>query len=331
MNTGSTATIQGTSAAVVSARAGAAGQTLDELMLAMDVVDTLRHQDNLVARELDESRREAELIGRLRQIYESQGLAVSDAILREGVAALKESRFVYTPPKPGLARTLALLWVRRAVYGRLLSILLVAAGLGWGGWYLVAERPRQQAQAALERDIADTLPRALEQGHRTASAEARGATAQARADQILADGRAALARRDVTAARAAVTELAALRDRLTQSYRLVVYSRPGQASGVWRVPPRQAADRRRNYYLIVEALGADGRPLSLPILNEEDGKTETVARWGVRVSETLYNAVARDKQDDGVIQNNLVGDKRRGELDVDFRLPVVPGATITRW
>lgn len=64
----------GTSAAVVSAVAGAAGQTLDELMLAMDVVDTLRHQDNLVARELDESRREAELIARLRQIYESQGL-----------------------------------------------------------------------------------------------------------------------------------------------------------------------------------------------------------------------------------------------------------------
>lgn len=56
-----------------------------------------------------------------------------------------------------------------------------------------------------------------------------------------------------------------------------------------------------------------------------------VARWGVRVSETLYNAVARDKQDDGVIQNSLVGDKRRGELDIDFRLPVVPGATITRW
>ena len=53
-------------------------QKLDELMLAMDVVDTLRHQDNLVARELDETRREAQLIERLRQIYRGQGIEVPE-------------------------------------------------------------------------------------------------------------------------------------------------------------------------------------------------------------------------------------------------------------
>jgi len=88
-------------------------QKLDELMLAMDVVDTLRHQDNLVARELDETRREAQLIERLRQIYRDQGIEVPDRVLHEGVRALKESRFVYTLPSPGLARTLALAWVHR--------------------------------------------------------------------------------------------------------------------------------------------------------------------------------------------------------------------------
>jgi hypothetical protein len=41
--------------------------------------------------------------------------------------------------------------------------------------------------------------------------------------------------------------------------------------------------------------------------------------------------VAQDKRDDGVIQRNLVGEKRRGEIDVTYQLPVVPGATITRW
>ena len=77
-------------------------QKLDELMLAMDVVDTLRHQDNLVARELDETRREAQLIERLRQLYRGQGIEVPDRVLHEGVGALKESRFVYTPPTPAL-------------------------------------------------------------------------------------------------------------------------------------------------------------------------------------------------------------------------------------
>jgi Family of unknown function (DUF6384) len=79
-------------------------QTLDELMLAMDVVDTLRHQDNLVERELDETRRDADLIERLRAIYKSQGIEVSDEVIRQGVTAIKEDRFAYTPPKPGLDR-----------------------------------------------------------------------------------------------------------------------------------------------------------------------------------------------------------------------------------
>ena len=39
---------------------------LDDIMLAMDVVDTLRHQDSFVARELDEDAREQELIARDR-------------------------------------------------------------------------------------------------------------------------------------------------------------------------------------------------------------------------------------------------------------------------
>ena len=56
-------------------------QTLDEVMLAMDVVDTLRHQDDIVAREMDEGRRETELLERLRSIYKSQGIEVPDALL----------------------------------------------------------------------------------------------------------------------------------------------------------------------------------------------------------------------------------------------------------
>ena len=47
-------------------RAPGRSGTLDELMLSMDVVDTLRHQENLVTRELDEDRREQELLATSR-------------------------------------------------------------------------------------------------------------------------------------------------------------------------------------------------------------------------------------------------------------------------
>src|SRR5919112_5084600 len=69
---------------------GKAPQSLDEVMLAMDVVDTLRHQENLVSRELSEEQRDAELLERLRQIYRGQGIEVPDRVLQEGVNALKE-------------------------------------------------------------------------------------------------------------------------------------------------------------------------------------------------------------------------------------------------
>ena len=91
---------------------------IDDLMLAMDVVDTLRHNQDLVLRELDEPRREAELIDRLREIYRGQGIAVPDSVLHEGVRALKESRFLYTPPAPGWRTTLAHWWVRRHRIGK---------------------------------------------------------------------------------------------------------------------------------------------------------------------------------------------------------------------
>src|SRR5918993_998190 len=91
---------------------------LDDVMMAMDVVDTLRHREDWVRRELDESGREEALIDRLRRIYSGQGIAVPDRVLEEGVRALEESRFVYAPPPEGLSKTLATLWVERARYGR---------------------------------------------------------------------------------------------------------------------------------------------------------------------------------------------------------------------
>jgi dienelactone hydrolase len=63
-------------------------QALDDIMIAMDVVDTLRHREDLVRRELSEEDRETELIARLRKIYKDQGIDVPDSVLADGVKAL---------------------------------------------------------------------------------------------------------------------------------------------------------------------------------------------------------------------------------------------------
>ena len=122
-----------------------ASAPLDDIMLAMDVVDTLRHRDHLVARELSEDKREAQLIERLREIYRGQGIEVSDDILHEGVKALKENRFIYSPPAPGLNVTLAKLYVRRGRIGKIAGAAFLMLALVWGGWLVGYKWPQRRA------------------------------------------------------------------------------------------------------------------------------------------------------------------------------------------
>lgn len=299
-------------------------QKLDDLMLAMDVVDTLRHQDMLVARELDEDAREAALVERLRALYKSQGIEVPDRVIQEGVKALKEARFVYTPPPPSFGRTLATLWVERAIWGKRAAIAAVVVVLLGGAYWATVVRPASKAAA----EIATVLPNELKRAYDTALAEAKVPAAKTRADQLLADGREALSKKDAGAASKAVTGLDALTDQLKQVYTLRIVTRQGEQSGIFRVP--RGNPGQRNYYLVVEPVTPDGKTLSFPITSEEDGKTKTVSKWAVRVPQATYDQVRRDKADDGIIQNTTLGEKRRGALGVDWSMPV-QGGTIAEW
>jgi hypothetical protein len=315
--------------------AGKPARNLDEVMLAMDVVDTLRHQESLVSRELSEGDRDAQLLQRLRDIYRGQGIEVPDRILQEGVQALKEQRFAYTPPGPSFSRTVARAWVNRGRVGRALLSLLALLAFGWAAYHFgVVEPARQraaqeQAQAARNRiELAERLPAALVQGHEDVLREAQVPAARDRANQLLADGQAAVARGDAAGARQALSDLEVLRADLRREYTLRIVSRPGEPTGVWRVPQRNP--NGRNYYLIVEPVAPDGRILSLPVTSEEDGRTVTASKWGVRVDEATAMQVQRDKNDDGILQRNRLGEKRRGQLDVNYLMPASGGA-ITQW
>ncbi|TCT05423.1 hypothetical protein EDC22_11345 [Tepidamorphus gemmatus] len=308
--------------------AAATQRPLGDLMLAMDVVDTLRHRETLVARELADEDRDARLIERLREIYRAQGIEVSDAILAEGVRALKESRFVYSPPEDGLQVRLARLYVRRRVWGRRLGTLAAVLLLAAAAWHVFVTMPSERRAEALHVEMTQTLPRALEHlaGHVAAMTDVADALRQAEAAH--AAGEQALQVGNVEAARKAVAELEALEARLAQEYVLRIVSRPGATSGLWRIP--DVNQEARNYYLVVEALDRNGRPLSVPITNEETGETGMVSQWGVRVPETTFARVRADKEDDGIIQNDILGAKRRGHLEPVYMMPVSGGA-ITDW
>ncbi|WP_454918129.1 DUF6384 family protein [Xanthobacter sediminis] len=313
--------------ATAPASSGSGGPALDELMLAMDVVDTLRHEESAALNELEQGERDETLKARLRRIYESQGLAVSDRILDEGIKALKESRFSYEQTPPGLGRTLAGLWVRRGAFGKALAALVILAA-AWGGWSYWQKTSAIRAAEQARIELSETLPRQIASAGAAALAEARTADALARVRQLQADAAAALSRSDATAARAALASLAQVREDLVQAYTLRIVSRPGENSGVYRIPDVNTG--ARNYYVIVEAVTPDGRLLSFPIRSEENGRTATVSKWGVRVPQKTYDAVRRDKTDDGIVQNNVLATKPRGALGPAYAMPV-SGGTITEW
>jgi DNA repair exonuclease SbcCD ATPase subunit len=413
---------------------------LNEVMLAMDVVDTLRHQQSLVDRELGADDHDRALIAKVRKIYADQGLEVSDEVIAAGVKALREERFSYAPPKTSFQLTLAHLYVNRGRWAKRVALLLgmlLAIYLGYQ-FAVVApqKRSRQKAAQAINLRINQqqdqisvakerlarlnqSLVEAKEAGSQRASAattgifdqaerdmsaakekvqalekleittpvdseqlsengdtvtgrldkrkelisdliahldraqkavealdelkilpkkmtdqrdrilsEARQKEAERQAQQLFDDAMAALERGDVAAAQNGYNLLEQLYDRLVQEYQLRIVSRQGERSGVWRVP--QNNPNARNYYVIVEAVTADGKRLELPVTSEEDGKTRTARQWGLRVKESVFEQIRRDKMDDGIINNNVFGAKKRGYLQPQYLMPTTGGA-ITQW
>mgnify|MGYP001811973450 FL=1 len=298
---------------------------LDDLMLAMDVVDTLRHEQNLVERELDQSSRDKVLKRRLREIYQGQGLEVSDRILDEGIEALRESRFTYERKGSTFKRRLAMLWVRRTFVGSILAALLLVGGLLLGNWWWQSSSARQDAEAT-RIELTETLPKELETAATEARAEARTDEAKEAVEALEAEAASAISRLDAARARQAIANLKVMREDLTLTYNLVIVQR-GQ-SAVETTPDYNP--NARNYYLIVEAIAPDGSKLSRSITNEETGQKETVDVWAVRVPQQTYLDVRDDKLDDGIIQERVIGMKQRGALKPVYSMPV-SGGSITNW
>ena len=293
---------------------------LEDLMAAMDVVDTLRHQQLLIDRELDTDARRERLIEKLRGIYQTQGLEISDQVLAEGVRAMEEDRFKYSPPEPSFMTRVAKLyvnrdrWLKPVMFGLALLIALPIL------YYFAIVRPGMVAQNA--------LPDQLVQYYEEVITIAKDQGVITKAQGLQRNGKLALKNENYDEAQDAVEALNLMLGQLKTAYTLRIVQRPGERSGFWRIP--DVNERARNYYLIVEAVDGQGNILTLPIANEENGQIKTVKKWGIRVAPETYQRFVADKQDDGIIQNRNVGKKSRGMPKPEYSIST-SGAAITSW
>jgi hypothetical protein len=313
--------------ATVAPEPGDAKTPLDDVMIAMDVVDTLRHDQLIVERELNEDERRARLIERLREIYKGQGIEVPDEILEEGVKALAEDRFVYKAPPERIETKLARLYVSRSGWGRFALGALGGILAIWIGWYGLYELPRKRLADAQRIELQETLPATFKKLEEQIAAETAGAASPTTAATVRR-GLAAARTGNLAEAHAARSELEAQLKALKSAYEVRIVSRKGELSGLWRIP--KLNPNARNYYLVVEAIGAEGSVIPRTILNEETGKRETVTKWAVRVPRDVLERVRADKRDDGIIDSPVVAVKKRGQAEPDWRITLSGGA-ITRW
>ena len=216
--------------------------SLEDVMVAMDVVDTLRHRQGLVEHELDADQRRDRLIKKLRDIYEAQGIEVTEAILNEGVMALEEERFSYKPTEPSFSAFLAKIYVSRSRWFKPLLIgFAILFGLAFTNYYLNTY-PKLQEREALPVQISKTLTRIKKIAKDNQVVE--------QAENWANRAEAALAGDDVKQAQLLYKDLQEVQSVLDLSYSIRIVSRSGELSGVWRIP--EANPSSRNYYLIVD-------------------------------------------------------------------------------
>ena len=313
-----------TPATAPSAQSGtvAPAQTdkLDDVLLAMDVVDTLRHRERVVDQELDAEAREIQLIARLKEIYLAQGINVPDRILKDGVKALEEHRFVYNPPAGGLGVKLARLYVSRSHW--LPQSLSIGGGFALlvVGWFVFWAMPMANEWKRLPIELAQL------------SVKAQALAADPSVDQrILAIEHAGEAAIDANDRAEARTELKTMKDiyaQLGEEYSVRIVARPGEDTGFYRIPESNPVGR--NYYLVVEPVAAGGKVLTVPVENEETQKIERASKWAQRVTKEEFDMVAAEKAKTQIIQNDILGYKSRGELLPKYDVET-PGGAITKW
>lgn len=293
---------------------------LEELMVAMDVVDTLRHDQSIAERELDGEGRRERLLERLRDMYTAQGIEVPDHVLQEGIDALEQERFKYEPVASSWRTKFAHFWVSRGRWGKPVGFMAVVASLFSGVYVVTDVLPERNLRAELPKQVISSL--------NAITNTAKNPEIVAQAQSYASSAKQALADQDLPEAQSIVASMQRVYTQLQQDYSIRVISRPGENSGVFRNPPGNPSGR--NYYLIVEAVDKNNRVLELTIINQENNKEARKKTWGLRVNEETFYKIAADKRDDGIIQANTVGKKAAGYLKPEFSIPTT-GATITEW
>jgi hypothetical protein len=389
----------------MTASASPHSPSFNDLIVASDIVDTIRNDERLIDHELGSEDRKKALKVRLKDMYKAQGMDVSDAVIEAAVSRSDAERFVFKPMASGLGRFVWTGYVRRNKYairmsGAVALIVLVVVGYN-AAQYQFVEKPALEAARNLELQITEVLPSRLkavsdealasanrlqdevskseiaaqqtivgsalragdvfgaengiksieELGRNLKETEARRVlmasakqtvdveTAKVAALSVDANAREALNIKiagiglaaesaDAASLKTAIRSYNTTLTFVQSTYDIRIVDREGERTGVWRY---WEPTGEKYYYVVVEAIDRTGRAQSVDVKNVENGRTDNVRTWAIRVPQRTYEKVGADKQADGVVDNVKAGVKPAGSIDIRWDIPTINDQRITSW
>ena len=272
---------------------------LNDVMLAMDIADTLRHHRFDTEEGLSPDQKRIELINRLREIYTAQGIDVPEHVLIDGVLAFEQEKFTFQPPKKTFSLRLARLYVNRRKWLPLVLTLGFIFGMAGTINYLGFERPRQLEARETEVLLKQTLPAQIKNARDDVLSIAKTDDLKTHANQLYNLTARAINNGNKTEAIRNAQLLENYANELKMAYDIRIVYGNGRDSGFVRFNN----DEReiRNYYLIVEGVLPNGDLAEILITSEEDSSRRRTQSWAVRVPKTVFDQIVDDKQDDQIL------------------------------
>lgn len=298
--------------------------TIAEMTRLMDVAAAIRKERLTAEQQLNIAETKQLLRERLLETARITGDPVTAQEIDAAIDAYYERRHEFAPPEPGLETLLASVYVRRGTLTKIALLLATAAAIVWSSFAFGLVGPKR-AKRALDKlyGQAQTTAAVVDQLAQTPDLHEQ-------AEQFLARAEAARAAGDAGALRTLNAELMERVATLKQQYTLRVAGGEGEQSGVDRYFEDDAGKRISGYYLIVEAQSPSGEPVRLPVYDAELKRTVLTSRWAEQVPQEVYDAVAADKQADGVLDTRDFAEKEVGRLEPTIRLTGPDGAPLTR-
>jgi hypothetical protein len=301
--------------------------SLAEMIRIMDVATALRQDRELVEEQLNLDQIKARLREKLTASAKVTGEEVTDAEVDAAIEQYYSNLHAFREPSGDFRIVLAHLWVRRksilAWSGAALAALALTAWL-----FLLPSGPFNPRGRA-ERRIS-----ALTQNiHRSADrikVVSKDSAMIPEVAKLVAEADTYEAQQDLARLEKVNQQLSDLEVRLREEYTVTIVTAPGKKSGIDRYITDSEGRRVSGYYVIVEARRPDGTVLPRRIQNSETGRDEEVSVWGERVPKEVYDRLARDKREDGILSETTFAVKRTGFANEQIQMKGSDGQALSR-